>query len=66
MDDATVQELCNKLLQDLGVSGFVVFGRQEEGDQWKVTYSLHNMPPKVAIRGILSTVDQIVQQNLPN
>ncbi len=65
MDDAKIQQLCNQFLQSLGVPGFVIFGRQEEGDQWKVTYSLHKMPVKTAVRGILTTVDQLVQQNLP-
>ncbi|NOS67152.1 MAG: hypothetical protein HOO67_02195 [Candidatus Peribacteraceae bacterium] len=65
MDDAQIQRLCNEFLSNLGVSGFIVFGRQDEGNQWKVTYSLHDMPVKTAVRGILSTVDQLVQQNLP-
>ena len=64
MDDAVIQKLCNDFLQSLGVPGFVVFGRQD-ADQWKVTYSLHKMPVKTAVRGMLTTVDQLVQQNLP-
>ena len=65
MDDAKVQQLCNKFLESLGQPGFVVFGRQEEGDSWKVTYSLHQMPLKSAVRGMLTVTDQMVQQNLP-
>ena len=64
MDDAKIQQLCNEFLQSLGLPGFVVFGR-EEGDQWKVTYSLHQMPLKSAVRGMLTITDQMVQQNLP-
>ena len=64
MDDAKIQQLCNEFLQSLGVPGFVVFGR-EEGNQWKVTYSLHQMPLKSAVRGMLTVTDQMVQQNLP-
>ncbi len=64
MDDAVIQKLCNDFLQSLGVPGFVVFGRQDE-DQWKVTYSLHKMPIKTAVRGMLTTVDQMIQQNVP-
>ena len=49
------------------VSGqvFVVFGRQDEGNEWKVTYSLYEMPLKSAVRGMLSVTDLMVQQNLP-
>ena len=64
MDDAVIQQLCNKFLQSLDVPGFVVFGRQL-GDEWKVTYSLHEMPLKSAVRGMLSVADQLVQKNLP-
>ena len=65
MDDSQIQKLCNEFLTNLGVSGFIVFGHQEENSQWKVTYSLHDMPVKTAVRGMLTTVDQLVQQNLP-
>ena len=64
MDDAKIQQLCNEFLQSLGQPGFVVFGRQDN-DEWKVTYSLHEMPLKSAVRGMLSVTDLMVQQNLP-
>lgn len=65
MDDAKIQQLCNDFLKELGAPGFVVFGRQAEGDQWKVTYSLHEMPLKSAVRGMLTVADQLIQTNLP-
>ena len=65
MDDAKIQQLCNEFLQSLEQPGFVVFGRQDEGNEWKVTYSLYEMPLKSAVRGMLSVTDLMVQQNLP-
>lgn len=58
IDNEDIQRKCEAFLRELGVPGFIVFGWQkqdpkpEEGAQFGVVSSFHEMPVNAAVKGM--------------
>lgn len=62
MRDDDVRKRCEKLLKDLPVPGFIVFGWEKPGKEYDVVYSAKNVPVKVMLRVIVSLLHDIVMK----
>ena len=64
MDDAEIQEKCEKFLKELKRPGFIVFGWPKSDQEFGVTYSAHEMPPQVVIKGLTSVLNDYASKTL--
>jgi hypothetical protein len=64
MDEAEIQQKCELFLKELGRPGFIVFGWPKNTDEFGVTYSCHEMPPQVVIKGLTSVLNDYATKTL--
>ena len=62
MDMKKIQEQCNQFLKQIGVPGFIVFGITDGKDKVDVAYSIHQMPTKLLIKSMTSTLNDFIQK----
>lgn len=66
MDNDNIQKKAEKLLSELGVPGFIIFGWQKDPGKkdFSVVSSFHEMPVQPAIKGISQVLNQFIQKTL--
>lgn len=64
MDDQAIQEKCEQFLKELGRPGFVIFGWPKNNEEFGVTYSCHEMPPQIVVKGIASVLSDYAGKTL--
>lgn len=62
MREEDIRKRCEKLLSDLPVPGFIMFGWQKPGKDYDVVYSTKNVPAKVMLRVLVSLLHDIVMK----
>ena len=63
-DELAIQQKCEAFLRELGRPGFIVFGWPKNDDEFGVTYSAHEMPPQVVIKGLTSVLNDYTAKTL--
>lgn len=53
----------NELTKKFGRPNFVVYGWQE-GDKFEVSFSVHKVPLKTVIQGLIHVLSSIVEQTI--
>ncbi|MFA6523294.1 MAG: hypothetical protein WCS85_02915 [Candidatus Peribacteraceae bacterium] len=64
MDEEEIQKRCEAFLRELGRPGFIVFGWPKNEDEFGVTYSAHEIPPQVVIKGLISVLSDYTTKTL--
>ncbi len=64
MDRKDIERKCEEFLQSLGKPGFIVFGWQEDNQQFSVVSSAHRMPTNAAIKAITWALHDFVNKAL--
>jgi len=60
MDDIEIQQKCEAFLKELGRPGLIVFAWPKTDQEFGITYSSHDMPPPVVIKGLSSVLSDYV------
>ena len=64
MDEEELQHRCEEFLKELGHPGFIVFGWPKNDEEFGVTYSAHEMPPQIVIKGLASVLNDYASKTL--
>lgn len=62
MDMKNIQDQCNQFLKSLGVPGFIVIGITDGKEKVNMVYSVNEMPPKLLIKSMTSTLNDLIQR----
>jgi hypothetical protein len=62
MDMKNIQDQCNQFLKSLGVPGFMVIGIADGKEKVNMVYSVNEMPPKLLIKSMTSTLNDLIQR----
>lgn len=54
----------SKLTETVGRPNFVIYGWRDDNGKMKISYSLHQMNIKAALRAILNVLGTIIEKNL--
>lgn len=63
MQNDEMKKKCEKLLQELGLKSFIIFGFEKGDGQYGVVSSYHKMPKGAAIKGMAWALNDFVQKN---
>lgn len=59
-----IQKKCEAFLRELGTPGFIVFGWPKSDEEFGVTYSAHDMPPQIVVKGLTSVLSDYTAKTL--
>lgn len=64
MDTPQFHQKLSKLTESVGRPNFVIYGWKDDNGKTQISYSLHKMDLKAALRAILRVLGTIIEKNL--
>lgn len=62
MDESDIRKRCERLLNDLPGSGFILFGWEKPEKEYDIVYSMKNVPAKVMLRVLVTLLQDLVMK----
>ena len=64
MEQEEIQSRINAFLKDLGIPSFIVFGWKKDEKDFGIIWSQHQVPPKVAIKGLSWALNDVISKQI--
>jgi len=64
MEQEEIQSRINAFLKELGIPSFIVFGWKKSEKDFGIIWSQHQVPPKVAIKGLSWALHDVISKQL--
>ena len=59
MNKVTIRHPGERVLKELGIPGFIVFGWQKAGKEFGIVYSTRQTPPNLVVKGVSFVLQEV-------